>query len=79
MDEACFEVAKNAAKPIKVNVKDKGMMVEVSGTHFNINAYNNEAAMKTTLLEGSGKIVADGKTSFLKPGQQAPSTRSNIR
>jgi transmembrane sensor len=69
--EVYLEVAKNAIKPFKVNVKDKGMMVEVLGTHFNINAYNDEATVKTTLLEGAVKIVAGKKVSFLKPGQQA--------
>ncbi len=69
--EVYFEVAKNATKPFKVNVKDKGMMIEVLGTHFNINAYNDEAAIQTTLLEGAVKIVAEGKIGFLKPGQQA--------
>ncbi|MDP4264522.1 MAG: FecR domain-containing protein [Bacteroidota bacterium] len=68
--EAYFEVAKNTAKPFIVNVKDKGMTVEVLGTHFNVNAYNDESAVKTTLLEGAVKIVAGGKTGFLRPGQQ---------
>lgn len=68
-----FEVAKNASKPFKVQVKDKGIAVEVLGTHFNINAYNDEATVSTTLLEGAVKVVsANGKhIHFLKPGQQA--------
>lgn len=68
-----MEVAKNASKPFKVNIKEKGITVEVLGTHFNINAYNDETAVNTTLLEGAVKVVADnGKNSrFLKPGQQA--------
>ncbi len=69
--EVYFEVAKNAAKPFKVNVNEKDMSVEVLGTHFNVNAYNDEADIKTTLLEGAVKITADGKSGFLKPGQQA--------
>jgi transmembrane sensor len=44
--------------------------VEVLGTHFNINAYGDEAAMKTTLLEGSVKVLANEKTQVLKPGEQ---------
>jgi ferric-dicitrate binding protein FerR (iron transport regulator) len=31
--------------------------VQVLGTHFNINAYDDEAAAKTTLLEGKVKVV----------------------
>jgi transmembrane sensor len=34
-----------------------GSRVEVLGTHFNIKAYSDEDAMKTTLLEGSVKVV----------------------
>jgi ferric-dicitrate binding protein FerR (iron transport regulator) len=46
--------------------------VEVLGTHFNINAYDDEAAVKTTLLEGAVKIRKDGAAAVtLQPGQQA--------
>ncbi|HYH55312.1 MAG TPA: FecR domain-containing protein, partial [Anseongella sp.] len=47
--------------------------VEVLGTHFNINAYPNEGAIKTTLLEGAVKVtrVSAHKSLFLKPGQQS--------
>ena len=48
--EAYFEVAKNVAKPFKV--KTVSSEVEVLGTHFNVNAYEDESAVKTTLLEG---------------------------
>jgi len=75
--EVYFEVAKNPSKPFKVKVKDKGMMVEVLGTHFNINAYKEEADVKTTLLEGSVKVSANGKTQLIKPGQQARLNTSN--
>lgn len=69
--EAYFEIAKNAAKPFRVNVKDRGMSVIVTGTHFNVNAFADEEAIRTTLLEGSVKIVSKDKTSLLKPGEQA--------
>ncbi len=69
LGEAYFEVAKNAAMPFKVKVH--GMEVEVLGTHFNINSYDNESMVRTTLLEGSIKINKDDKSSLLKPGQQA--------
>lgn len=67
--EAYFEVAKNAHMPFRVKVNNT--VVEVLGTHFNIMAYNDEAVMKTTLLEGSVKISNNQNTSMLKPGQQA--------
>jgi transmembrane sensor len=73
--EAYFEVAKDARKPFHVVTPTQD--VEVLGTHFNVNAYSNEPAVKTTLLEGSVKVVkretANVKESsiVLKPGQQA--------
>ncbi|MEO7047711.1 MAG: FecR domain-containing protein [Ferruginibacter sp.] len=72
--EAYFEVAKNKALPFRVNAA--GSVVEVLGTHFNINAYNDESSIRTTLLEGSVKISApllakNELTEFLKPGQQS--------
>ncbi len=33
------------------------MQVEVLGTHFNVNAYSDERAIKTTLLEGKVRVV----------------------
>ncbi|SIQ42113.1 FecR family protein [Mucilaginibacter lappiensis] len=71
--EAYFEVAKNKEMPFKINVNGQEE-VQVLGTHFNIMAYSDEAAVKTTLLEGSVKIVKDKLTSMLKPGQQAQLT-----
>ncbi|MDB5147589.1 MAG: hypothetical protein JWQ57_1609 [Mucilaginibacter sp.] len=67
--EAYFEVAKNAKMPFRV--KSDNTIVEVLGTHFNIMAYNDEAEMKTTLLEGSVKISNGTASGVLKPGQQA--------
>ncbi len=68
--EAYFEVAKNAAMPFKV--KANNSEIEVLGTHFNVNAYNDEASMKTTLVEGSVKVSLMNQPSrVLKPGQQS--------
>lgn len=68
--EAYFEVAKNKAMPFKV--KANSSEIEVLGTHFNVNSYDDEASMRTTLLEGSVKVSAGNQQSkFLKPGQQA--------
>lgn len=71
--EGYFEVAKNTAKPFHVKVND--MDLQVLGTHFNINAYNNEAVIKTTLLEGSVKITNGNHLQMLAPGQQAQLTK----
>jgi transmembrane sensor len=68
--EAYFEVVKNTAKPFIVAINPQ-TTVEVLGTHFNINAYNNEPAIATTLLEGAVKFSHEKQQSLLKPGQQA--------
>ena len=67
--EAYFEVAHNAAAPFKVDVN--GMEITVLGTHFNVNAYSDEASVKTTLLEGAVKLAKGTAAGVLKPGQQA--------
>ncbi|TKC07134.1 FecR family protein [Pedobacter frigoris] len=67
--EAYFEVAKNAAMPFKVEAN--GTVVRVLGTHFNVMAYEDEAATSTTLLEGSVEISNNSGKALLKPGQQA--------
>lgn len=72
--EAYFEVAKNKAMPFKV--KANSSEIEVLGTHFNVNSYDDEASIKTTLLEGKVKVsvpaIAGNQSSkFLLPGQQA--------
>lgn len=67
--EAYFEVAKNNKMPFLVNVGN--MTVEVLGTHFNINGYEEETSVKTTLLEGKVKIIQADKSLLLVPGQQA--------
>lgn len=69
--EGYFEVAKNAAAPFHVSIPGRNTIVEVLGTHFNINAYDDETSIRTTLLEGSVRLVkAGGQTAMLKPGQQ---------
>jgi transmembrane sensor len=67
--EAYFEVAGNAGRDFRVNAQ--GMQVQVLGTHFDINAYSDESSIKTTLLEGSVRVVQGGVNSLLKPGEQA--------
>jgi hypothetical protein len=66
--EAYFDVSKNKSKPFKVITKDQ--IVEVLGTQFNINSYSDEGPIKTTLIEGSVKIIYKDKVVLLSPGQQ---------
>jgi transmembrane sensor len=72
--EAYFEVAHNAQKPFIVNVKDKEE-VTVLGTHFNINAYEDENAIHTTLLQGSVKVATGNRPSYARPLEGAAEGR----
>lgn len=67
--EGYFEVTKDKAHPFIV--KTDLQSVEVLGTHFNINAYSDEPAIKTTLAEGSVRVFSNGKSEILSPGQQS--------
>lgn len=72
--EAYFEVAHDAAKPFYVA---KGnMQVQVLGTHFNVNAYDDENAIRITLLEGSVVVNNESSTIKIKPGEQAVAKNS---
>lgn len=69
--EAYFEVAENKEKPFIVDVDGKSA-VEVLGTHFNVNSYADENAVRTTLLEGRVKVSnPEAAAVVLSPGQQA--------
>lgn len=78
--EVYFEVAKNARMPFRVSVNNE-VDIDVLGTHFNVEAYPDDATISTTLLEGSVIVsyLADphepssprGRPVRLKPGQQA--------
>ena len=74
--EAYFEVTHNAAKPFRV--QSDHQVVEVLGTHFNVNSYADENETKTTLLEGSVKVTGSSGTKFIKPGQQAILRGNNL-
>ncbi|MEP7257824.1 MAG: FecR family protein [Flavitalea sp.] len=68
--EAYFEVAKNPAAPFRVHItgrsgNEAGKEVEVIGTHFNVNSYQDEPALTVTLLEGAVKIDKN----MLRPGE----------
>ncbi|MDN5288008.1 MAG: hypothetical protein JWR38_4282 [Mucilaginibacter sp.] len=67
--EAYFEVIHNAKSPFRVITG--GQVVEDIGTHFNVNAYDDEHLIKTTLIEGSVKLSAKDRQVILKPGQQS--------
>lgn len=70
--EAYFEVvaSPNLSKggALRSFIVEKGdMQVQVLGTHFNVNAYDDESDIKVTLLEGSVNVNG----TMIRPGQQA--------
>ncbi len=79
--EAYFDVVHNKAVPFKVYIGKKA--VEVLGTKFNVNSYQNEPAINTTLLDGSVKIISDTDNAsapsvIIQPGEQASITTHKI-
>lgn len=75
--EAYFEVAKDKKHPFIV--ESQGQQVEVLGTHFNINSYQEDHTVKTTLLEGRVRVRASGLDKVLTPGIEAINTAGNLR
>ena len=75
--EAYFEVAHDAKRPFIV--ESGGQSIRVLGTRFNVNGYDGDRAIYTTLVEGSVAItpLAGGEQVTLQPGQQATYSRRN--
>lgn len=74
--EAYFEITHDQSKPFKVSKEETE--VTVLGTHFNVNAYDDESAIKVTLLEGSVKVTNDQSSLTIKPNQQAIVASANV-
>lgn len=73
--EAYFEVYKSKNSPFIVKTNQQEL--QVLGTKFNMQAYDDEPVHKTTLLEGQVKVrratndkPADVKYAYLKPDQE---------
>ncbi|MDR3007117.1 MAG: FecR domain-containing protein [Sphingobacterium sp.] len=66
--EVYFEVAHNAAMPFRV--RSENQLIEVLGTHFNVNTYKAKSRTKTTLLSGSIALTNVHRRVILKPGEQ---------
>ncbi|MGN6416539.1 MAG: FecR family protein [Pseudobacter sp.] len=69
--EAYLEIAKNTRQPFVVKTDETE--IQVLGTSFNVNAYEDEHAEKTTLIEGSARVIksSSAQAKLLIPGQQA--------
>ncbi|MEO6962890.1 MAG: FecR domain-containing protein [Puia sp.] len=68
--EAYFEVARDPSRPF--HVRQGNLDVQVLGTHFNVNSYQDEKQVKVTLLQGAVRLTSSERDSkvTLKPGMQ---------
>ena len=75
--EAYFEVARDPDRPFRV--ASRGQVVEVLGTHFNVNSYPDEPLVRTTLVEGEVKVngTTNERPVVLAPGEQAQWAEGN--
>ncbi len=67
--EAYFEVVQQEDHPFVVKVGKSE--IQVLGTKFNVKAYRESSAIKTTLAEGKVRVVIEDKSRLLRPGEQA--------
>jgi ferric-dicitrate binding protein FerR (iron transport regulator) len=67
--EAFFEVDKSISSPFRVLIK--GAEVEALGTQFDVMAYDDDPASRTTLIEGAVKVSSGSQELMLKPAQRA--------
>lgn len=75
--EAYFEVAKDKTRPFIVQTATQE--VEVLGTHFNVNSYQDEPVEKTTLIEGSVKVKSGNRIQKILPGEQVVNSGTELR
>jgi len=75
--EAYFSVTHNENIPFKVITHN--LITEDIGTDFNIEAYDDIDAAKTTLILGAIKVIAGSRTILLKPGQQAITDKGGLQ
>ena len=66
--EGYFCVARDEARPFLVEAG--GAAVRVLGTSFNLSAYADEGRVAATLVEGSVRFAAGGRSVVLSPGEQ---------
>ncbi|WP_286858497.1 MULTISPECIES: FecR family protein [Sphingobacterium] len=75
--EVYFEVAKikrpHSHETLPFVVETDKQLIQVLGTQFNINAYQDEPTIRTTLVEGSVRVTSslNGASVLLKPGQES--------
>lgn len=75
--EGYFEITKDKAHPFVV--KTNQQEVEVLGTQFNINSYEEESTIATTLVEGSVKVTSGKEQKVIKPGEQLSNSANQLK
>lgn len=75
--EAFFDVRKNTGKPFFVHTPF--LDVSVTGTRFNVNAYDDESFIETSLIEGKVNVLLKGerKSYQLTPGNVLAYSKSS--
>ena len=74
--EAYFEVAKDENKPFIVKTATEDIMV--LGTHFNVNAYQDETRSFVSLIEGRVQVSSPETSKILVPGQQSVTSEGTM-
>lgn len=67
--EIFFDVRRDESRPFIVKTRD--ISIEVLGTSFNLNAYEDNEEVYTTLVSGSLKVVHEDCSVIISPDQQA--------
>lgn len=66
--EVAFSVKKNEKAPFRVHTDER--VIVVTGTQFNVSAYEGEPAWQATLVQGSIRIEGGAETVRMKPLQR---------
>jgi transmembrane sensor len=75
--EGYFEIAEDKTKPFRVFAQ--GTEVKVTGTKFNVKAYDTDNQVTTTLVSGSVVVQHGSKLKNMKPNQQAIVSGDSIK
>ena len=67
--EAYFDITPNKNQPFMITTQ--GVTVQVLGTEFNLMAYPDEDAVRTTLVNGSVRVIRGNNLQQIRPGEQA--------
>src|SRR5690625_6504540 len=74
--EVYFEVAHRSKQPFKVYSGEQ--YVEVLGTEFNIQAYEDEPSIRATRVDGSVNVVTENESALIDRGYQVVSFSNDV-